>query len=206
MLRLRRRILGLASRLLGLDDSALSLLRNLVDLVNGLLNKLTAVHVVRADILLDLVLLDRCIQVLVAFGVHIVGEDEDALPTCWHGKRPDARHDICDNFSRLEHADESGVFRLELAVPVHLGVVELEDAIVLLDLDVHILGSAENLVGKCSELRVAADIVHLVDNGANLGVLVEDDLCDDLLIGEVLFLEVEVRCEGQWLVSPCYFG
>lgn len=89
------------------------------------------------------------------------------------------------------------MFGLELAVPVDLGVVELEDAVVLLDLDVHVVRSTKDFIAEGPELGLVADVVDFVDDGADFGVLVEDDLGDDLLVGEVPVPEVEMGWCGK---------
>ena len=88
--------------------------------------------------------------------------------------------------------DEAAVLRLELAVPVDLAVVELEDAVALGHLDVEVVGAGEDLVLEGTELRFGADVVDLVDDGLDGGVLVDKDLGDELLEGEEPVAEVEM--------------
>ena len=100
----------------------------------------------------DLVLLDGRLETLDALGVLVVGPNKDALLARGHGKGPDAGHDIAHDLARLEHADEPPVLRLELGVPVDLGVVKLEDAVALADLHVQIVRPGQDFVLKSPEL------------------------------------------------------
>lgn len=115
---------------------------------------------------------DRLFQITVAFRILVIRPDKDPLLTSWHGKGANAGHDIRNDLSRLELAHQSLVLRVELAVPVYLGVVELEDAAGLADLDVQVIGSREDLVGESSKLIVRANIIDLVDDGPEVRVLV----------------------------------
>lgn len=85
---------------------------------------------------------------------------------------------------------------LELGVPVDLGVVEAEDAVVLLDLDVEVVLPREDLVAEGAIGGLGADVVDLVDDGLEARDFVEDDVRDNLLVGEVLFPKVEVDWEN----------
>lgn len=141
----------------------------------------------------DLVLLDGRLQALEALGVLVVGPDEDALLAGGHGEGPDAGHDVADDLAGLEEVDEPAVLRLELAVPVDLGVVKLEDAAALGDLDVQVVRTSQDFVLEGPELGLGPDVVDLVDDGPELGVLVQQDLGHQVLVGEVVFPKVQVR-------------
>ncbi len=91
---------------------------------------------------------------------------------------------------------------LELAVPIDLGVVELEDAVALGDLDVEVVWAGQHLVLEGPELGLGADIIDLINHGPDLGVLVEDDLCDEVLVGDIVFSEVEM-CWGPFRQGRC---
>lgn len=95
-----------------------------------------------------------------------------------HGEGPDAGHDVAHDLARPEDVDQPAVLRLQLAVPVDFGVVELEDAVALGDLNVEVVGPGQDFVLEGPELGLGADVVDLVDDGLDLRVLVEDDLCD----------------------------
>ena len=81
---------------------------------------------------------------------------------------------------------------VETAVPVHLGVVEPEPAVLLLDLDVQVRVAGEELVAEGAVFVLLADFVGFVDDGADCGVLVEEDGGDEVFVVEVLVAEVEV--------------
>ncbi len=86
---------------------------------------------------------------------------------------------------------------VEPAVPVDLGVVEAEDAVLLVDFDVEIRVAGEELVGEGAVgvfmgVFVGADAVGFVDDGADGGVLVEEDGGEEVLVGEEGVAEVEV--------------
>ena len=84
------------------------------------------------------------------------------------------------------------MLRVEPAVPVHFRVVEAEPAVFLVDLDVHVRVAGEEFVAEGAVLVCLADFVRLVDNGADGGVLVEDDGGDEVFVGEVFVAEVQV--------------
>ena len=81
---------------------------------------------------------------------------------------------------------------VETAVPVHLGVVEAEPAVFLVDLDVQVRVAGEELVAEGAVFVLLADFVGFVDDGADGGVLVQEDSGDEVFVVEVLVAEVEV--------------
>lgn len=106
----------------------------------------------------------------------------------------------------------------ELAVPVDLSEVEAEPAVALLDLGVHVHLTSEELHGEGAEDGVdLVDLVHdrakglvlLEDSeeegeknrqpsedqrkgASNRDAYIEDDLADDVLVGEAVLAEVHV--------------
>ena len=84
------------------------------------------------------------------------------------------------------------MLRVQPGVPIHLGKVEVEDAVVVADGDVHIVRAGEDLVRERTEDVVGADVFDLVDHGADFGVLVQEDLPDQMAVGKVLFADVHV--------------
>lgn len=95
---------------------------------------------------------DRFLEVAVALWVLVVGPDKDALLASWHRKGSNTSHDICNNLSRPEKSCNPLVFCVELAVPVYLGVVELENAAGLAHLHAHVIRTTKDFVGKGPEL------------------------------------------------------
>ena len=81
---------------------------------------------------------------------------------------------------------------VEAAVPVDLGVIEAEAAVLLVDLDVQVRVAGEELVAEGAVGVPVADFVGFVDDGADGGVLVEEDGGDEVFVGEVLVAEVQV--------------
>ncbi|KAI6754259.1 hypothetical protein HG530_012773 [Fusarium avenaceum] len=128
----------------------------------------------------------RSADVTITLWVLVVGPDEDALLTSWNSKGSDTSHDICHNLTRLEEACDSLVLGVELAVPVYFGVVEFEDTAGLAYLNVQIIRTPEDFVGKSSELVLRANVVDLVDDGLDVRVLVKEDLGDDVFVGQLL--------------------
>ena len=82
------------------------------------------------------------------------------------------------------------MLRVEPAVPVHLGVIEAEGAVFLVDLDVEVRVAGEEFVAEGAVFVGLADFVRLVDDGADGGVLVEEDGGDEVFVGEVFVAEV----------------
>lgn len=80
----------------------------------------------------------------------------------------------------------------KLRVPVDFGVIKFENTASLADFDEHIVRSSQDLVAKGSELALCADVVHFVDDGTDCGILIHDNLSNDVLVGEVLPPNVEV--------------
>lgn len=125
----------------------------------------------------------RLLQVFVALRVLVVGPYKDTLLSSRHSKRTDASHDIGHDLAGLEQGSDTVVLVTQLRVPVDFGIVKLEGASALANLDEHIVGPGQDLVGKGAELVLCADIVRLVDDGPEVGVLIQDNLGDDVLIG-----------------------
>ena len=82
------------------------------------------------------------------------------------------------------------MLRVEPAIPVHLGVVEAELAVFLVDLDVQVRVTGEEFVAKGAVFVCLADFVGFVDDGADGGVLVENDSGDEVFVREVFIAEV----------------
>ena len=139
-----------------------------------------------------LVPVDSYLHILVALGVHVVSPDKDALLASRNRKGADASHDIADDLAGLKHVDKPAVLGLQLAVPVHLCVIKLEDAVVLGNLDLHVIGTSQDLVLEGSELGLGSDVVDLVDDGADVLGLVQDELGDHLLVGDITLPQVHV--------------
>jgi len=156
----------------GADKGVVAALRGFVDKVRSAADEVVPVLVEGAHELIRLVPLDRVVQIPVALRVHVVCPYEDALLSRGHCERSDTRHNVTHHLSGLELVDEPRVFVLELGVPVDFCVVELEDAVVLLDLDVEVVGPREDFVAESSELGFLADVVDLVDDGAEARRLV----------------------------------
>lgn len=96
---------------------------------------------------------------------------------------------------------------VEAAVPVDLGVIEAEAAVLLVDLDVQVRVAGEELVAEGAVGVPVADFVGFVDDGADGGVLVEEDGGDEVFVGEVLVAEVQVgwRAVAGRLVCRFWF-
>ena len=96
---------------------------------------------------------------------------------------------------------------VEAAVPVDLCVIEAEAAVLLVDFDVQVRVAGEELVAEGAVGVSVADPVGLVDDGADGGVLVEEDGGDEVFVGEVLVAEVQVgwRVVSGRLVCRCWF-
>lgn len=85
------------------------------------------------------------------------------------------------------------MFRVEPAVPVDLAVVEAEDAVLLADLDEHVVRAGQNLVCEGAVHRCGGVVVdggRFVDHGSHAGVFVEEDGGDEVFVGEVGSAEV----------------
>ncbi len=117
----------------------------------------------------------RIVQTRNTVRVQIVGPDEDVLLPSRDGEGPDAGHDVADGVSGPELVDQAPVLGVEPAVPVHLGVVEAEAAVLLVDFDVHVRVAGEELVAEGAVFVSFADFVCFVDDGADGGVFVEED-------------------------------
>jgi hypothetical protein len=64
------------------------------------------------------------------------------------------------------------VLAVQFAVPVDFGVIKAEDTLVFSHLDVEVIWAGKNLVCECSELGLGAHVVDLVDDSADMRVLI----------------------------------
>lgn len=149
---------------------------------------------------------DSIVQTRETVRIQIVGPHKHILPPGRHGERPNAGHDIADGFPGPEPFDQAPVLRVEPAVPVHLGVVETEPAVFLVDFDIQVRVAGEELVAEGAVFVPLADFVRFVDDGADGGVLVEEDGGDEGFVREVLLPQVQVglRCDGQSVWRICF--
>ena len=79
---------------------------------------------------------------------------------------------------------------VEPAVPVHFGIVEAEPAVFLDDFDIEVGIAGEEFVAEGAVFVGLADFVGFVDDGADGGVLVQEDGGDEGFVREVLIAEV----------------
>ena len=79
---------------------------------------------------------------------------------------------------------------VEPAVPVHFGVIEAEPAVLLDDFDIEVGVPGEEVVAEGAVFVGLADFVGFVDDGADGGVLVQEDGGDEGFVREVLIAEV----------------
>ena len=135
---------------------------------------------------------DRIVQTCKTVRIQIVRPHKHPLLSGRHGERTNAGHDIADGVSSAELLDEAPVLRVETAVPVDLGVIEPEAAVFLVDLDVHVRVAGQELVAEGAVLVLFADFVDFVDDGADGGVLVQEDGGDEVFVREVLVAQVQV--------------
>ena len=78
---------------------------------------------------------NRFHKTAVTIWIQIVGPNKDLLITRRYREGANPSHDIAYGFSRSEEFHEPFVLRAESTVPVHLGVIEAEGTILLLDFD-----------------------------------------------------------------------
>ena len=79
---------------------------------------------------------------------------------------------------------------VEPGVPVHFGVIEAEAAAFLVGFDIEVGIAGEEFVAKGAVFVCLADFVDFVDDGADDGVLVQEDGGDEGFVREVLIAEV----------------
>lgn len=151
-----------------------------------------AVFIERLYKLLDLVAANSIKHALVTIRIEVVGPHEDALLASWHSEWPNASHDVADSLALFEGIDESLVFGVESAVPIDFCVVEFECAVGFADLDIHVVGSSKYLVLEGAVFTFLTNVVNLVDNSPDGGVLVDQDLADNVLVWHVLLTEVQM--------------
>lgn len=139
-----------------------------------------------------LVSLDNFTEILETLWVLVIRPHKHALLASRHSKRPNASHDIRHDVAGLKQGSDTLMLRAEFCVPVDLGVVEFEAAACFADFDQHVIRPGEHFVREGAEFALRADIVCFVDDGADVRVLVDDDLGDDGFVGEILPAEVEM--------------
>lgn len=158
----------------------------------GVADEVAAVHVVGADELVDLVVVRVFDQALVAVRVKVVGPHKGALLAARDRERPRARHHVADRLARLEQLAQPRVLRAQSRVPVDLGVVEVKRAFLLFHGNVHVRVAGEKLVVEGAEVAVRADLINLIDHGAHVGLLVNQNTRDYVPILSILLPEVEM--------------
>jgi hypothetical protein len=124
--------------------------------------------------------------------VQIIAPHKDLLLARRNGERPNASHDVADHLTRLELVNKSSVLGLQATVPVHTGVIESKLAILFVLNNIQIIFTNKHLEWESSELALRANIFNLVDDGANGGIFVSQNLGNKELIREKLLAEVEV--------------
>ena len=129
---------------------------------------------------------------LVGIRVEIVSPYETLLLSRGNSEGSDAGHDVAYHLAFFEEVAEPLVLGVEACVPVHLRKVKIEDAALLVDLDVQVVGPVEHLVLEGAVCVLGAHIVQLVDDGAHGGVLVGEDGGNEVLVGEIALSEVKV--------------
>lgn len=129
---------------------------------------------------------DDVAQVFETFRVFVIRPDKHALFTGRDSKWTDSSHDVGNDLARFEQRRDALVLGAKFGVPVDLGVVKFEETSSFANFDEHIIGSSENFVRECSEFALRANIVNLVDDCADGRVLVDDNLCNDVFIREIL--------------------
>lgn len=86
------------------------------------------------------------------------------------------------------------MLRAEPAIPVHFGKVEAKKTSLLRDFDIEVRRACKELVRESAVGVFRPDEVCFVDYGADDGVFVEQNGCNQVLVREVVFAEIEVRC------------
>ena len=82
------------------------------------------------------------------------------------------------------------MLRAQPTVPKHLGVVEAENGARFFRFDEEIMVPRNDFKVEDAEFVVGVEGVGFVDDGADGGVFVEDDLADEGFVGEVGLAEV----------------
>lgn len=161
-------------------------------LVRRCADEIRAIAVKGAHVVADFVKRDVVGQTLVALWVQVIGPYETVLFPCWHCEGTYACCDVADCLSLLEDGAESLVLGVQARVPVNFGKVELEGATLLVDFNVEVIFSNEDLILKGAECILAADVVELVDYGLHHRVLVGKNGSDQVLIRPVALAQIEV--------------
>jgi len=151
-----------------------------------------------------LVLVDVGKKVVVRAGVQVIGMDDAAFHTERDGEWPDAREHVPDHTRRQwasrvprlkllgDGVDQTTVFCGEAAIPINLGVIEVEGGPALSDGHLQVVLPSQDLEGEGPEARF--DVACFIYHGTNTGrVLVEDDLGDKTLVWKVGIAEVDMR-------------
>lgn len=125
-----------------------------------------------------------------ALRVLIVRPNKHAVLACWRSEWANARHDVYNNFSRVEHGANALVLRSQLRIPVYFAVVKVEDAACLADFNYEVVRTSEDLVVESTELALCTNVVDLVDDSANGRVFVYDDLSDDMFVRVILSSDI----------------
>ena len=162
-----------------------------------------AVLVVGGDVAVHLILANVGEEVVVRAGIQVIGMDDAAFHTERDGEWPDAREHVPDHTRRQrapwvpclellgDGVDQTTVFRGEAAIPINLGIIEVEGGPTLSDGHLQIVLPSQDLEGEGPEARF--DVACFIYHCANARrVLVEDNLGDEALVWKVGITEVDV--------------
>lgn len=141
-------------------------------LAGGLADEGAAVHARGGDELRDAVAVDVVAQRGHGVRVEVVGAHKHLALAGRNGEGPHARAHVAHGLARRERLNHPRVLRAQPRVPVHFAKVEAEVAVGLVHLDVQVRFARQDLVGERAELGLGAHVERLVDDGRDVGVLV----------------------------------
>lgn len=133
------------------------------------------------------------LHVRVAVRVQVVGPHEDAALGGAHRKGADAGHDVAHGLARSKELDQAVVLLAQFAVPVDLGVVEVEDQLPDPGLHLHPGLAGQELEREGAVFGPGADVAGLVDDRLQRRVLVEQHRRDQRLVRQKMGAKVEMR-------------
>ncbi len=124
-------------------------------------------------------------KVGIAIRIEVVGPGEDATLAGSHRKGAHPGHDVAHGLACSKAVRQLLMLGTQSAVPVDLGVVEVENKIFDLDFDVHVGFAGQHFISEGPKLRVGPNVFRLVDHRLDIGILVQQQVGDDGLVGMI---------------------
>ena len=128
----------------------------------------------------------------IAIRIQVIGPYKYPFLPRWYSEWSNTGHNITDCLSLLEDVHYPFMFRYQSGTPVDLRVVESKCATEQFGLNIQGRITGEEFISKSAKLVVCANIADLVDYSFDWGILVEQNISNDVLVLKKLIAQVEM--------------